>query len=425
MTCDAPGAMRSARHCTMAGLRPALVRALRALRPLRPLPAALVALGVLGAQGALCALCALGALGAQPAQGAEAARTPRGASASAATRAQASSTYRGHDAARAFAAEVAARHQLPRGWVQRQLDAARRQESVRRLIMPPPAGTAKNWTAYLGRFVEPSRVAAGAAFWQAHAQALGEAEARWGVPAELVVGIIGVETFYGRFTGIHRVIDALATLSFDFPPGRKDRSAFFRGELEEFLLWCRRERVDCTQVKGSYAGAMGLPQFMPGSLNRHALDFDGDGRVDLQRSAADAIGSVANYMARHGWQRGMPTHFAVKAPVDTADRAALLGPDILPSFSGAQFSERGAVLDADGAAHGGALALIELQNGDAAPSYVAGTQNFYALTRYNWSAYYAMAVISLGQAVRSARSGAPARGVDTRAAPGAGAQSGS
>ena len=152
---------------------------------------------------------------------------------------------------------------------------------------------------------------------------------------------------------------------------------------------------------------MGLGQFMPGSINRFAVDFDGDGHIDMAggpaQSAADVIGSVAHYLAEHGWQRGMPTHYAVKPPVDTADRAALLAPDILPSFTAAQMAERGAVLDAAGAGHAGPLALVELQNGDAAPSHVAGTQNFYAVTRYNWSSYYALAVIELGLAVAAAR----------------------
>ena len=147
---------------------------------------------------------------------------------------------------------------------------------------------------------------------------------------------------------------------------------------------------------------MGLPQFMPSSIRRYAVDFDGDGRVDLNGSPADAIGSVAHYLAAFGWQRDMPTHYAVAAPVDTADRAALLAPDIVPTFTASQFAARGAALQGDGARHAGLLALVELQNGEAAPSYVAGTSNFYAVTRYNWSSYYALAVIELGRAVAKA-----------------------
>ena len=169
------------------------------------------------------------------------------------------------------------------------------------------------------------------------------------MPAEVVVGIIGVETFYGRITGSYRVIDALATLAFDFPAGRSDRSAFFRGELEEFFVLCAREGLDPQALKGSFAGAIGLPQFMPGSVNRWAVDHDGDGHVDLQASAADAVGSVAHYLQAHGWQPGLPTHYEVARPVDAADRALLLGPDIVPTFSAAQFAERGAVLGDAGA----------------------------------------------------------------------------
>jgi membrane-bound lytic murein transglycosylase B len=240
------------------------------------------------------------------------------------------------------------------------------------------------------------------AFWRDQEAWLHEAQDRWGVPPELVVGIIGVETFFGRITGNFRVIDALATLAFDFPSGRRDRSGFFRSELEEFLVLCAREGADPQATKGSYAGAMGLPQFMPSSINRYAVDMDGDGHIDLHRNAADVIGSVAHYMAAFGWESGAPTHYPVAAPVDTADRAALLAPDIVPSFTPAQMAERGAELGNAGRAHDALLALVELQNGDAAPSYVAGTRNFWVITRYNWSSYYAMAVIELGAAVAAA-----------------------
>ncbi len=304
---------------------------------------------------------------------------------------------------REFALLVAERRQLPADWIQLQLAQAKRQPTAQRLMMPPPAGTAKNWAAYRDRFVEPQRVMAGARFWQDNADWLHRAEARFGVPAEIVVGIVGVETFFGRITGNFRVLDVLATLAFDFPTGRSDRSPFFRGELEEFLVMCQREGLDPTQPKGSFAGAMGLPQFMPGSINRFAVDFDDDGRIDLNGSAADVVGSVANYLAAHGWQRGMATTFTVAPPVDTRARATLLQPDILPTFSAEQMLALGAELDDAGRAHAGALALVELQNGASAPSFVAGTQNFYAVTRYNWSSYYAMAVITLGEAVRRQR----------------------
>jgi membrane-bound lytic murein transglycosylase B len=315
----------------------------------------------------------------------------------------AAASYATRQDVREFAAEVAQRRQLPADWVQAQLAQARRQPSAQRLMMPPPAGTAKNWAAYRDRFVEPQRIGAGARFWAEHADWLQRAEERFGVPAEIVVGIIGVETFYGRVTGNFRVLDVLATLAFDFPKGRSDRSAYFRSELEEFLVLSRREGLDPTEVKGSFAGAMGLPQFMPGSLNRFAVDFDADGRIDLSGSAADVVGSVASFLAEHGWQRGTSPTFAVAPPVDTSARATLLQPDILPTFSAEQMQALGAELDDAGRAHNGPMALVELQNGTAAPSFVAGTQNFFALTRYNRSSYYAMAVITLGEATRRQR----------------------
>jgi membrane-bound lytic murein transglycosylase B len=294
---------------------------------------------------------------------------------------------------------IAAQHGLDAAWTQEQLARARFVPRVARLIMPPPAGTAKNWRAYRARFIEPDRLRAGADFWRRHERWLAAAETRYGVPAEIVVGIIGVETFYGRVMGDFRVLDALATLSLDFPSGRSDRSGFFRDELGQFLKLAQTQGFDPVTVKGSFAGAIGLGQFLPGSINRHAIDFDQDGRIDMADNPADVIGSVAHYMVNHGWQPGMPTHYAIKPPVDTRARATLLGPDILPSFSAQQRQELGAELDAAGRDHAGPLALVELQNGDAAPSFVAGTQNFYAVTRYNWSSYYALAVIELGQTI--------------------------
>lgn len=302
-----------------------------------------------------------------------------------------------------FGAELAARQGLDPAWVQGHLAKARFIPSVARLIMPTAGGAPKNWAAYRARFVEPVRIRAGVEFWRQNEKWLARAEEMYGVPAALVVGIIGVETLYGRHMGNFRVIDALATLSFDFPAGRSDRSGFFRAELEQLFVLCHSEGIDPLSLTGSYAGAMGMPQFMPSSWNRFAVDFDGDGHIDLHRTAADVIGSVAHYLVEHGWQRGQPTRFNVTLPADPADRSALLAPDILPTFTAQQFAERGAGLSEEGRRHEGQLALVELENGDAARSYVAGTANFYAVTRYNWSSYYAMAVIELGEAIAQVR----------------------
>jgi membrane-bound lytic murein transglycosylase B len=301
----------------------------------------------------------------------------------------------------AFAEGVAERHELDVEWVRNALAQARFVPAVARYIMPPTTGTAKNWAAYRARFVEPIRIRAGVAFWRANQRWLGQAEDLYGVAPEIVVGIVGVESIFGRQMGDFRVIDALATLAFDFPSGRKDRSAFFRDELEAWFVLCKSEGIDPLAWRGSYAGALGMAQFMPSSFNKYAVDFDGDGHVDLHGNAADVIGSVANYLAEFGWKRGLPARFDVKPPTDTSERAALLAPDIVPTFTAAEMVQRGAWLPEPALAVDSLLALVELQNGDAAPTYVAGTTNFYALTRYNWSSYYAMAVLALGEAVRS------------------------
>jgi membrane-bound lytic murein transglycosylase B len=231
---------------------------------------------------------------------------------------------------------------------------------------------------------------------------LERAEREYGVPASLIVGIIGVETLYGQNTGNFRILDALATLTFHFPsahPRAVSRQAFFQSELEQFLLLTSRSGADPQTIRGSYAGAMGLPQFMPSSWAKFAVDFDGDGRIDLFGSPQDAIGSVANYFKAFDWRPGMPTHYPVRLTPGQTDMDSLLAPDILPTFSVASFVSQGAALSGAALQHTGPLALIELLNGPDAPSYVAGTENFYAITRYNWSSYYAMAVIELAEAV--------------------------
>ena len=306
-----------------------------------------------------------------------------------------------------FADEVAARRNLDRGWVRATIGQARFLPNVPRLMLPAPTGTAKNWRVYRSRFIDPVRIAAGARFWRANAVTLARAEAEYGVPPEIIVGIIGVETIYGQNMGNFRVIDALATLSFDFPdahPRAAQRRAFFREELESFLSIESRTSADPMVPLGSYAGAMGMPQFMPSSIAKYAVDFDGDGRIDLVNSVADVIGSVASYFKAFGWQPGRPATLPVRFDEARLQKAVLLAPDILPSFSADSFSAAGGVLDAQGQNYKGLLALIELQNGGDAPTYVAGTQNFYAITRYNWSSYYAMSVLDLGQEVKAALS---------------------
>lgn len=301
--------------------------------------------------------------------------------------------------------DIAARRDLDPEWVRQALGQARYVPQVAKFIQPPPVGTAKNWHLYRSRFIDPIRINAGVKFWQDNRDALARAEKETGVPAEIIVGIIGVETIYGQQMGTFRVLDALATLAFDFPsshPRAKERSEFFKTELEQFLSLTHRTSVDPLELRGSFAGAMGMPQFMPSSWVKYAIDFDGDGKVDLFTSPADVIGSVANYFKSFNWQAGMPTHYPVRFDASKLDMDALRAPDILPTFSVASFVAKGAVLEGMALQHTGPLALVELQNGDEPPSYVAGTENFYAITRYNWSSYYALAVIELGQEVARA-----------------------
>lgn len=305
--------------------------------------------------------------------------------------------------------EIAREHGLNPQWVQQQIASAQPLPQVMRLVLPPREASQKNWSAYRARFTDATRVAAGRRFWLAHRDHLQRAEDTYGVPAHLIVGVLGVESIYGRQTGQFRVIDVLCTLAFDFPaehPRAQARQAFFREELGQFLRLAQRDGMDPQSVRGSYAGALGWPQFMPGSWLRHAVDFDTDGRIDLINSPVDAIGSVANYFRAYGWERDQPTHYPVRFDPQRLDLPALLAPDIVPSFTVGEMAAKGALLNADAAPPPGPLALIELRNGDpmqggAMPSYWVGTQNFYVLTRYNWSSYYAMAVIELGRLVQS------------------------
>ncbi len=307
---------------------------------------------------------------------------------------------------------IAERRALDRDWVRRVIGQSRHLPQVARWVLPAPSVSAKNWRVYRSRFIDPVRIRAGVDFWQSHQADLERAEREFGVPAQIIVGIIGVETIYGRNVGSFRVMDALATLSFDFPnahPRAAERRAFFLGELEQLLSLAQRSDTDPLSLRGSFAGAMGIPQFMPSSWVKYAIDFDADGRIDLFQSHADAIGSVANYFVAFGWTRDMPTHYPVRFDRGTLDLDALLAPDILPTFSAASMAAKGVLMEGVALQHKGPLALVELHNGDAEPSYVVGTENFYAITRYNWSSYYALAVIELGREVAAARGLPPVR----------------
>ena len=275
------------------------------------------------------------------------------------------------------------------------------------LIKPAPPGQQKNWRAYRERFVEPIRINAGVAFWNMNEEALARAEEQYGVPAEIIVGIIGVETVYGRNTGNFRVLDALTTLAFDYPntPNRAARMNFFRGELENALLFARDSNIDPFTLLGSYAGAIGWPQFMPGSIRKFAVDFDEDGKIDLRNSQADAIGSVAHFLAEHGWKRGEPVVFPVTVSNPEGSRAwdIFIGQELDAKFKLDELKATGVSPGVEPPADM-QFGLVDLQNGAEPTEYWLGAPNFFAITRYNRSFFYAMSVVDLGRAVRMARS---------------------
>jgi membrane-bound lytic murein transglycosylase B len=275
-------------------------------------------------------------------------------------------------------------------------------DAMERPLVEPP-----KWYEYAPRFLTPGRVDAGVAFWRAHEPALSRAEAQFGVPSEIVVAIIGIESNYGRNTGRYRVIDALATLAFDYPR----RGSYFRAELREYFLFTRDERISPLTPRGSFAGAIGIPQFMPGNVRRYAIDFDGDGRIDLWNSGDDVIGSIANYLARHDWLRGQPV-WSRAIVAESARDAALARLD-------GGISERRplAAWNADGigaqtmpepmAAEPVGLLLLEERpdpqfDGEPGVSLWIVFPNFYVITRYNKSRLYAAAVASLAEALRVA-----------------------
>jgi membrane-bound lytic murein transglycosylase B len=288
---------------------------------------------------------------------------------------------------RAFIDDVAARNGFLPDELRATFAGVQRVDAVLQSIQPaqPPV-----WADFRAQFVNDKRIAAGLEFWRANRAALQRAERDYGVPQEIVLGIIGVETYYGRHAGRWRVIDALTTLAFDYPA----RARFFRSELEQYLLFARDAGVDVFSVKGSYAGAIGIPQFMPGSARRYAVDFDRDGHIDLRTSNADAIGSVANFLRRHGWRPGEAVQLHVKATAGDAWRSYADG-NVAPSHPLAELVKSGLEADVPPEAAAARAAVVDLE-GDLR----LGLHNFYVLTRYNRSALYAAAVADLAEALK-------------------------
>ena len=310
--------------------------------------------------------------------------------------ARARSLYLGRPEVQQFIDELAAAHGFDRARLERWLRDARYSTSVERLMQPPIPFGQRNWLDYRQRYLEPTRIQAGVEFWKAHRGALARAEEQFGVPAEIIVAIIGVETYFGRITGNFRTLDVFTTLTFDY----LRRADFYRAEFIEFLLLAREQQRDPVSYRGSFAGAIGLPQFMPGSIRRWGVDFDGDGRIDLLSSPTDAIGSVANFLVGHGWQRDLPIAFEAEADesiVDALGRGIEAQTTWSTALSAGVVTEALLPLDT-------AVIVIDLPqvdgNGQPGRTYRVGTVNFSAILHYNRSYFYATAVTELAAAVR-------------------------
>ncbi len=300
----------------------------------------------------------------------------------------AEANYSERDDVKNFVTDMVKKHSFDEQMLMQWMKSVEQQKSALEAIARPAEG--KPWKDYRPIFITNKRITRGVEFWRKHKDILSQAEQRYGVPAEIIVAIIGVETFYGKRSGTYPVLDALTTLGFDYPP----RATFFRKELEHFLLMSREEQVDPRTLKGSYAGAMGMPQFISSSFRSYAVDFDGDGRRDLWGSTADAIGSVANYFSRHGWRNGDPVVSRAKVSESARSQASKR---MRPEKTIAEYKQMGIEPLTNFNDNESAILLgLEGKNGQ---EYWLGLNNFYVITRYNHSPLYAMAVYQLGQAV--------------------------
>ncbi len=281
-------------------------------------------------------------------------------------------------------------HSYDRGELETVLQQARFQETILEAIARPAERT-KDWHEYRDIFLTEARVKAGASFWREHNEELQRISGETGVATEILVGIIGVETYFGRNTGSYRVLDALATLAFEYPP----RASFFRGELEQFLLLVREEGMDATAATGSYAGAMGRPQFMPSSYRAYAVDTSEDGKRDIWSDWTDVIGSIANYFVRHGWRAN--NQVVTQASLSKQWRGDPPENTLKPEETVTSLSHQGVLFATDlPGDHQSQLLSLE---GDDGKEYWVGFHNFFVITRYNRSVMYALAVHQLGQEI--------------------------
>lgn len=303
-------------------------------------------------------------------------------------------SYAEHPEAAGFIAEMHERHGFAPTEVRTQLQRATRNERVIELIRPPAQTGERSWQRYRQRFLSDAHIRGGLRFWEENRSTLEAASQRYGVPPEYIVSIIGVETNYGSYTGNFETLSALATLAFDHPP----RAPLFRRELENLLLLAREQERDPASYRGSYAGALGYPQFLPSSIRAYAVDFDGDGRIDFESGPVDAIGSVANYFAVHGWQSGQPVASRVAFPPEV-DPAPLIQAGIEPALETGTLQSLGFV-GLGSSIHPGLATLFDLPTPSADTQYWLGYRNFYVITRYNRSSFYAMAVFELAETLR-------------------------
>ena len=318
----------------------------------------------------------------------------------------AAADYGDRDDVRAYVAETAAAHGFDEEALTLLFAEARRKQSILDAISRP-AERVKPWHEYRDIFLTPKRIAQGVAFWRENEEVLNRAAVEFEIDPRIIVAVIGVETRYGRNAGGYRVLDALATLSFDYPP----RSKFFRKELTEFLLLAREEDKNPTELTGSYAGAMGYGQFIPSSYRAYAVDFDGDGTRDIWNNTSDAIGSVGNYFHRHGWRGGgivaLPVEASSELPEGVANASLKLkytvGELRAMGVLIPHVSEDGSEDVSEDLAEDTPAALFRMEAEDG-PQYWLGLRNFYVITRYNRSRLYALAVLQLGDAIAEARS---------------------
>ncbi|MEX3635511.1 lytic murein transglycosylase B [Paraburkholderia sp. BR14320] len=308
----------------------------------------------------------------------------------------------------AFINEMVARYDFDEASLHALFDSVSYSATAVKLVTPSLTPSVKNWRSYQARFLDPVRINAGVQFWRENRATLQRAYQEFGVPPEMVVGIIGVETIYGRYMGNFRVLDALTTLSFDYPntANRADRQATFRKNLEDYLVWTRDAQIDPNTVLGSYTGAIGIPQFLPSSIVQYAVDYEGNKHIDLRTSDADAIGSVANYLRQNGWESGRPVVWRIGSDAGSlgvAQAAATGQPE--PHWPLDQLLRAGLVLNepnVDIASEAGTpVTVVDLPTPGRGTEFVLGLKNFYVLTRYNRSFFYALAVYQLGQKVKA------------------------